>query len=400
MMKNINKILLIITGGIAAYKSLDLIRRLKDNDINVSCILTKSGSEFITPLSVSSLSGNHVYSELFNLTDENKMGHIQLSRDADLVSVAPATTNIISKMAYGSCDDLASTVLMATNKPVFIAPAMNVRMWHNPATQRNIEMLKNDGVKFIGPDKGNMACGEYGLGRMVETENIVNSILDYDLYLSNKSLKDLSALVTAGPTREQIDPVRYISNESSGKQGYAIAQQLFNMGARTTLITGPTNISLPDGPSIIKVKTAEEMLKVSETILPVDIAVCTAAVSDYKVTNKKNEKIKKNSENISIELSENPDILKRISKRNFNRPKLVVGFAAETEDLESNAKLKLSAKGCDWILANNVSDGKVFGEDENKIIFISKEKTENWDQMSKESVATKISDSISDYFKV
>ena len=399
-MKKINKILLIITGGIAAYKSLDLIRRLKDKDINVSCILTKSGSEFVTPLSVSSLSGNHVYSDLFNLTDENKMGHIQLSRDADLILVAPATTNIISKMAYGSCDDLASTVLMATNKPVFVVPSMNVRMWHNPATQRNVEMLTKDGVKFIGPDKGNMACGEYGLGRMAETENIIDSVLDYCLSLSNKSLKDLSALVTAGPTREQIDPVRYISNESSGKQGYAIAQQLFNMGARTTLVTGPTNISLPDGPSIIKVKTAEEMLKVSETILPVDIAVCTAAVSDYKVTNKKNEKIKKNSENISIELSENPDILKRISKRNFNRPKLVIGFAAETEDLENNAKLKLSAKGCDWILANNVSDGKVFGEDENKIIFISKEKTENWDQMSKESVATKISDSISDYFKV
>jgi phosphopantothenoylcysteine decarboxylase/phosphopantothenate--cysteine ligase len=277
---------------------------------------------------------------------------------------------------------------------------MNVRMWHNPATHRNIEMLTKDGVKFIGPDKGNMACGEYGLGRMTETENIIGSILDYDLSLSNKSLKDLSVLVTAGPTREQIDPVRYISNESSGKQGYAIAQQLFNMGAKTTLITGPTNISLPDGPSIIKVKTAEEMLKVSETILPVDIAVCTAAVSDYKVTNKKNEKIKKNSENISIELSENPDILKRISKKNFNRPKLVIGFAAETEDLENNAKLKLSAKGCDWILANNVSDGKIFGEDENKIIFISKEKTENWDQMSKDSVASKISNSISDYFKV
>ena len=399
-MKKINKILLIITGGIAAYKSLDLIRRLKDKDIDVSCILTKSGSEFVTPLSVSSLSGNHVYSDLFNLTDENKMGHIQLSRDADLILVAPATTNIISKMAYGSCDDLASTVLMATNKPVFVVPSMNVRMWHNPATQRNVEMLTKDGVKFIGPDKGNMACGEYGLGRMAETENIIDSVLDYSLSLSNKSLKDLSALVTAGPTKEQIDPVRYISNESSGKQGYAIAQQLFNMGARTTLITGPTNISLPDGPSIIKVKTAEEMLKVSETILPVDIAVCTAAVSDYKVTNKKNEKIKKNSENISIELSENPDILKRISKRNFNRPRLVIGFAAETEDLENNAKLKLSAKGCDWILANNVSDGKVFGEDENKIIFISKEKTENWDQMSKENVATKISDSISDYFKV
>ena len=398
-MKKIKKILLIITGGIAAYKSLDLIRKLKDKDIEVTCVLTKSGSEFITPLSVSSLSGNHVYSELFNLTDENKMGHIQLSRDADLILVAPATTNIISKMAYGSCDDLASTVLMATNKPVFIVPAMNVRMWQNSATQRNIKILVNDGVKFIGPDNGDMACGEYGPGRMAETKNILDSILEHDLFLNNRSLSELSVLVTAGPTREQIDPVRYISNESSGKQGYAIAQQLFNMGAKTTLVTGPTNIALPEGPSIIKVNTAEEMLEASEQLLPVDVAVCTAAVSDYKINNKSKEKIKKNGENISLELSENPDILSRISKRNFNRPHLVIGFAAETEKLEKNAKAKLLTKGCDWILANNVSNGNVFNKDENKIIFISKNKIENWSKMSKDNVAVKISNNISDYFK-
>ena len=243
-MKKIKNILLIITGGIAAYKSLELIRRLKDQNINVTCILTKSGSEFVTPLSVASLSGNHVYSDLFNLTDESKMGHIQLSREADLILVAPATTNIISKMAYGSCDDLASTVLMATDKQVIVVPAMNVRMWHNPATQRNIQMLIKDGVSFIGPDKGDMACGEYGLGRMSETQEIVDSILELNLSSLDQPLKNLSALVTAGPTKEQIDPVRFISNESSGKQGYAIAQSLFNMGAQTTLITGPTNIPL------------------------------------------------------------------------------------------------------------------------------------------------------------
>ena len=398
-MKNIKKILLIITGGIAAYKSLDLIRRLKDKKIDVTCVLTKSGSEFVTPLSVSSLSGNHVYSDLFNLTDESKMGHIQLSRDADLILVAPATTNIISKMAYGSCNDLASTLLIATIKPVFIVPAMNVRMWHNSATQRNIQTLTNDGVKIIGPDKGDMACGEYGLGRMAETKNILDSIQEYDLFLNNRSLNNLSVLVTAGPTREQIDPIRYMSNESSGKQGYAIAQQLFNMGAKTTLITGPTNISFPEGPSIIKVNTAEEMLEVTENLLPVDVAVCTAAVSDYKIKNKRKEKIKKNGKNILLELSENPDILKRISKRNFNRPYLVIGFAAETEELEKNAKSKLLAKGCDWVLANNVSNGKIFGEDENTITFISKDKIENWNKMSKNSVAVKISNNISNYFK-
>lgn len=397
-MKKIKNILLIITGGIAAYKSLELIRRLKDQNINVTCILTKSGSEFVTPLSVASLSGNHVYSDLFNLTDESKMGHIQLSRETDLILVAPATTNIISKMAYGSCDDLASTVLMATDKQVIVVPAMNVRMWHNPATQRNIQMLIKDGVSFIGPDKGDMACGEYGLGRMSETQEIVESILELNLSLLDQPLKNLSALVTAGPTKEQIDPVRFISNESSGKQGYAIAQSLFNMGAQTTLITGPTNIPLPDGPTIVKVNTAEEMLTITEKLLPVDIAVCVAAVSDYKVNKTKITKIKKTGEGISLDLSENPDILKRISKRNSNRPSLVVGFAAETENLKKNAETKLLAKGCDWILANDVSNGKIFGEDNNEITFISKDKLETWDKMSKDSVAMKLSNNISDYF--
>ena len=397
-MKKVKNILLIITGGIAAYKSLELIRRLKDQDINVTCILTKSGSEFVTPLSVASLSGNHVYSDLFNLTDENKMGHIQLSRETDLILVAPATSNTISEMAYGSCDDLASTVLMATNKQVFVVPAMNVRMWHNPATQRNIQMLIEDGIKFIGPEKGDMACGEYGLGRMSETEEIINSIIEYDMSLLSRPLKNLTALITAGPTKEQIDPVRFISNESSGKQGYAIAQNLFDMGAKTTLITGPTNIPLPDGPSILKVNTAEEMLEASEKLLPVDIAVCAAAVSDYKVSDKKNSKIKKDGENISLKLLENPDILKRISNRNSNRPKLVVGFAAETENLINNATTKLLTKGCDWILANDVSSGKVFGDDENQITFISKNKTEKWDKMSKNNVAKKLSSNISEYF--
>tara|TARA_B110000259_G_scaffold65462_1_gene77099 strand:- start:9037 stop:10236 length:1200 start_codon:yes stop_codon:yes gene_type:complete len=397
-MNKLKNILLIITGGIAAYKSLELIRRLKDQNINVTCILTKSGSEFITPLSVSSLSGNHVYSDLFHLTDENKMGHIELSRAADLILIAPATTNIISKMAYGSCDDLASTILMATNKPVYIVPAMNVRMWHNPATQRNIQTLVEDGVKFIGPDKGDMACGEYGLGRMSETQEIIDTILEHETSLLKQPLKMFSALVTAGPTRELIDPVRYISNKSSGKQGYAIAESLHHMGARTTLITGPTNIPLPIGPTIIKVNTAEEMLNATEALLPVDIAICAAAVSDYKANHGINEKIKKNGENITIDLTENPDILKRIGKRNSSRPSLVIGFAAETSDLLKNANYKLTAKGCDWILANDVSDGKIFGDDNNKIEFITKHSSHSWEKMSKEKVAEKLSKNIINYF--
>jgi phosphopantothenoylcysteine decarboxylase/phosphopantothenate--cysteine ligase len=279
-----------------------------------------------------------------------------------------------------------------------VVPAMNVRMWHNAATQRNIQTLIDDGIRFIGPNKGDMACGEYGLGRMSEPQEIINSIIEYDNSLIHQPLKNFSAFVTAGPTREKIDPVRFISNESSGKQGYAIAQSLFNMGAKTTLITGPTNIPLPEGPSIIKVNTAEEMLDACEQQLPADITICSAAVSDYRVNNKKNSKIKKTGENISLDLSENPDILKRISKRNANRPSLVIGFAAETGEVEKNAKLKLYSKGCDWILANDVSDGKVFNQDINKITFITDSLTEKWNEMSKDDVASKLSTNIINHF--
>ena len=397
-MKQNKKILLIITGGIAAYKSLEVIRGLKEHNFEVTCVLTKSGSEFVTPLSVESLSGNKVYTDLFNLTDEHQMGHIQLSRVADVILVAPATANIISKIAYGVSDDLASTVLMATNKPILLAPAMNVRMWLNNATQRNVDTLKTDGINFIGPNIGSMACGEYGEGRMSEPSEIIKYTINFINDKNLSPLKNYSALVTSGPTREMIDPVRYISNESSGKQGHAIAQAIFNLGAKTTLVSGPTSIPNPLGPKTIEVKSANEMLDACESLLPTDIAVCAAAVGDYKVSNISSEKIKKSGSKIHIELEENPDILSRISKRNDKRPKLVVGFAAETENLIRNAKLKLQEKGCDWILANNISDGEVIGKDENKIHFTSHNKNKEWDSMSKDEVAKKLTDKIVDYF--
>ena len=397
-MKPNKKILLIITGGIAAYKSLDVIRGLKDRGHDITCVLTKSGSEFVTPLSLESLSGNKVYSDLFNLNDEHEMGHIQLSRSADLILVAPATANIISKIAYGVCDDLASTILMATNKPVLIAPSMNVRMWLNNATQRNINTLKLDGINLIGPDTGPMACGEYGEGRMSEPSEIIRHTTNFIEDMNFSPLKNYSALITSGPTREMIDPVRYISNESSGKQGHAIAKAIFDLGAKTTLISGPTSIPDPVGPKIVKVNSAREMLDACESSLPVDIAVCAAAVGDYKISNASPEKIKKTGSKISIELEENPDILSRISKRNSERPKLVVGFAAETENLISNAELKLKEKGCDWILANNISNGDIIGKDENKIHFFSLNEKKEWDTMTKHDVAKKLSKKIVNHF--
>ena len=397
-MEQNKKILLIVTGGIAAYKSLNLIRELKEQRCDVTCVLTKSGSEFVTPLSLESLSGNKVYTDLFNLNDENEMGHIQLSRSADVILVAPATANIISKIAYGISDDLASTVLMATNKPVLVAPSMNVRMWLNNATQRNVNTLKSDGINFIGPDIGSMACGEYGEGRMSEPGEIVKYTIDFLEKIDFSPLKNYSALVTSGPTREMIDPVRYISNESSGKQGHAIAKAIFELGAKTTLISGPTSIPDPIGPTIIKINSATEMSEACESLLPIDIAVCAAAVGDYKISNVSNEKIKKSGSKITIELEENPDILSRISKRNSNRPKLVIGFAAETENLISNAELKLKEKGCDWILANDISNGEVIGHDNNKIHFISLDEKSEWDTMSKNDVAKKLSNKIANYF--
>ena len=397
-MKTNRKILLIITGGIAAYKSLDVIRGLKEKNCDVTCVLTKSGSEFVTPLSLESLSGNKVYTDLFNLNDEHEMGHIQLSRSADLILVAPATANIISKIAYGISDDLASTILMATNKPVLVAPSMNVHMWINNATQRNINTLKLDGINLIGPDTGSMACGEYGEGRMSEPSEIIEHTINLIEKINFAPLKNYSALITSGPTREMIDPVRYISNESSGKQGHAIAKAIFDLGAKTTLISGPTSIPNPVGPTIVKVKTAAEMSDVCESLLPTDIAVCAAAVGDYKISNKSSEKIKKSGTKISIELEENPDILSRISKRNSKRPKLVIGFAAETENLIFNAELKLKEKGCDWILANDISNEKVIGKNDNKVHFISRDEKIEWNSMSKIDVAKKLSKKIVNHF--
>ena len=392
------KILLIITGGIAAYKSLETIRGLIEEGCDVTCVLTKSGSKFVTPLSVESLSGNKVYTDLFNLNDEHEIGHIQLSRSADVILVAPATANIISKIAYGISDDLASTILMATNKPVLLAPAMNVRMWLNNATQRNINTLRSDGINLIGPDIGSMACGEYGEGRMSEPSEIIKYTIDFIEKINFSPLNNYSALITSGPTREMIDPVRYISNESSGKQGHAIAKAIFDLGAKTTLISGPTSIPDPVGPEIVKVKSATEMFDACESLLPTDIAVCVAAVGDYKISNASPEKIKKSGSKILIELEENPDVLSRISKRNSQRPRLVIGFAAETENLISNAEKKLKEKGCDWILANDISNGKIIGQDKNKVHFISLDEKSEWDTMSKNEVAKKLSDKIVNYF--
>ena len=394
------KILLIITGGIAAYKSLDLIRKFREEGCDITCILTKSGSEFVTPLSIESLSENRVYTVLFNLTDEHQMGHIQLSRMADAILIAPATANIISKMTHGISDDLASTVLKATNKPVLIAPAMNVQMWINASTQRNIEVLKNDGINFIGPEIGSMACGEYGEGRLSETSTIVRETLDFIYAYYSKPLKDLSAIVTAGPTQEMIDPIRFISNESSGKQGYAIADRLSQLGAKTTLVSGPTHLDPPANCNLIKVRSANDMLNACENSLPSDIVVCAAAVGDFKVEKFNNEKIKKSGNTLNLELNENVDILKSIGTRNSKRPKLVIGFAAETNNLIENATKKLNSKGSDWIIANDVSNGKVIGKNHNEICLISNHGVENWPEMTKSDVAKKLSQRIVDHFSL
>ena len=394
------KILLIITGGIAAYKSLELIRELREENCDVTCILTKAGSEFVTPLSIESLSENKVYTDLFNLTDEHQMGHIQLSRMADAILIAPATANIISKMTHGISDDLASTVLKATNKPVLIAPAMNVQMWINASTQRNIEVLKNDGINFIGPEIGSMACGEYGEGRLSETSTIARETLDFIYAYYSKPLKDLSAIVTAGPTQEMIDPIRFISNESSGKQGYAIADRLSQLGAKTTLVSGPTHLDPPANCNLIKVRSANDMLNACENSLPSDIVVCAAAVGDFKVEKFNNEKIKKSGKTLNLELNENVDILKSIGTRNSKRPKLVIGFAAETNNLIENATKKLNSKGSDWIIANDVSNGKVIGKNHNEICLISNRGVENWPEMTKSDVAKKLSQRIVDHFSL
>ena len=380
-------ILLIIGGGIAAYKSLELIRLLKGRGIVVHAIMTKAAEEFVTPLSVASLSGEKVHSALFNLMDEVEMGHIELSRSADLVVVVPATADLMAKMAQGLAGDLASTTLLATDKPVLIAPAMNVRMWLHAATQRNLATLNADGVHVIGPNEGDMACGEFGPGRMAEPVEILAAI---EALLQPKLLAGKKILITAGPTREAIDPVRYISNHSSGKQGYALAEAAAKAGADVTLISGPVSLPKPFGVKIIDVQTADEMLAACEKSLPVDAAIFAAAVADWKVASPALQKIKKDISCVTPTLSfaENPDILQTISKSKL-RPQVVVGFAAETENVIENAKAKLTKKACDLIIANDVSEG-VFGADKNAVHLVSKSGVETWPQLSKAEVATRI----------
>ena len=383
------KILLIICGGISAYKSLELIRLFKKNGASIKTILTKNAKEFVTPLSVSSLSQEKVYDDIFNAEKEAEMDHISLSRWADAVLVAPITANTISKVASGNAEDLASTVLLASNKQIFLAPAMNVRMWEHPSTKENILKLKSFGYKIIGPEIGDMACGEYGEGKMTEPNEIVNTLKNYFSNLDKN--KKLKALVTAGPTNEYIDPVRFITNKSSGKQGYEIAKCLRDNGFDTTLISGKTSIKPLDGVNFVSVETAEEMFKESLNNLPTDVAIFSAAVSDFKVKNYKSTKIKKNEE-FNLELEKNIDILNHISNHNSLRPKITIGFAAETNNLSTNAKEKLNEKNCDWVIANDVSDQTIgFGSDFNKISIFYKDKPEeNFEKMSKSLVAEEI----------
>ena len=383
-------VLLIVGGGIAAYKVHELVRLLKTRGATVRIILTRAAEQFVTPLSLASLSGEKVYTSLFSLTDEVEMGHIQLSRAADLLVVAPATADLIAKMANGLADDLASTALLATDKRILVAPAMNVRMWRHPATMRNIETLQRDGVTLAGPNDGEMACGEFGPGRMAEPNEILTAIVDM-LKPKAQPLAGRKVVITAGPTREPIDPVRFISNHSSGKQGYAIARAAVELGAETVLVSGPVSLPIPPGVQLMPVETAQEMLEICEGEMPADIAIFTAAVADWRVAAEAPEKIKKTGGGPpSLMLAENPDILATIS-RSAKRPRIVVGFAAETEHVTEHAVQKLKRKGCDLIVANDVSrDAGVFGGDRNTIHLVSATGVEDWPQMSKDDVAQKL----------
>jgi len=386
------RILLIIGGGIAAYKSLELIRRLKERDISVRVVMTEAAQRFVTPLAAGALVGERVFTDLFDQAQEFDVGHIRLARECDLIIVAPATADFMAKAAHGLANDLASAILLATDKPVLMAPAMNPRMWTNAATRRNFATLQADGVRFVGPNAGEMAeRGESGLGRMAEPEEIRDAAL---ALLTDGPLKGKRALVTAGPTIEAIDPVRFLSNRSSGKQGYAIAAALAELGADVTLVSGPTNLAAPAGVTRVNVESAREMLEASEAALPLDVAVMVAAVADWRPTQEAQTKIKKDATGVpAIALQENPDILATLSKAGKKRPKLVVGFAAETDHVEEHARAKIAKKGCDWIVANDVS-GDVMGGADNTVILISKEKTETWPRMAKEAVARKLANEI------
>jgi phosphopantothenoylcysteine decarboxylase/phosphopantothenate--cysteine ligase len=382
------RVLLIIGGGIAAYKSLDLIRRLKESGASVRVVMTEAAQRFVTPLAAGAIAGERVFTDLFDQAQEFDVGHIRLARECDLIIVAPATADLMAKAAHGLANDLASAILLATSTPVMMAPAMNPHMWTNAATRRNFATLQAQGMRFIGPNEGEMAeRGERGIGRMAEPNEIRDAAL---ALLSDGPLKGKRALVTAGPTIEAIDPVRFLSNRSSGKQGYAIAAALAELGADVTLVSGPTNLPAPQGVKRVNVESAREMLEASEAASPLDVAVMVAAVADWRPTKEAPSKIKKDAGGIpTIALQENPDILATLSKAGKKRPKLVIGFAAETDNVEDNARAKIAKKGCDWIVANDVS-GDVMGGADNSVILITKDRTETWPRMAKEAVARKL----------
>lgn len=390
------KLLLIISGGIAAYKSLELVRLATKAGMNVTAVLTKAGEEFVTPLSLQALTGSKVYRDLFSLTDESEMGHIELSRAADFVVVAPASADLLAKMAHGLADDLASTLLLATDKRVMVAPAMNVRMWEHPATVANIKTLRQRGVMVVEPESGPMACGEFGPGRLAEPPVILAAI---QAALNDGPLRGKHAIVTSGPTHEPIDPVRYIANRSSGKQGHAIASALAALGAKVTLVTGPVALPDPHGLDVVHVETAQQMLQAIQAALPADIAVCAAAVGDWRVATRADQKIKKNGDAVpSLTLSENPDILAGLSAPGPLRPHLVIGFAAETENLIAHAQAKRARKGCDWLVANDVGGTDIMGGEENEIVLLTAQGNDVWKRMSKHNVATALASKIKDYF--
>ena len=397
-MLNGKRILLIVAGGIAAFKSLELIRLLRKEGASVRCVLTDAGARFVTPLSLQALTEDRVYGDMFSLTDESEMGHIQLSRDADLLVVAPATADLLARMAAGVADDLAATVLLATDKPVLAAPAMNVRMWTHAATVANVETLQKRGISFVGPNDGAMACNEFGPGRMSEPEEIAAAV--GAMLVRERPLAGKRVLVTSGPTREAIDPVRYISNHSSGKQGHAIAAALARFGAEVTLVCGPVSIADPAGVKTVKVDSADEMLAACVRVGAVDVAVCAAAVADWKAARTAAAKIKKKPGGPPpvLELASNPDILATLSKPGSRRPKLVVGFAAETENLVANAVDKRKRKGCDWIVANDVSPATgTFGGERNTVHLISAEGIEEWPTLAKDEVAVRLASRIADH---
>ena len=397
------RILLVIAGGIAAYKCLDLVRRLREHGAEVRCILTRAGAAFVTPLSVETLTGETVFSDTLALTEDSDIAHIRLGQEADIVVAAPATADIMAKMAHGIADDLATSTLLAADRPVLAAPAMNTRMWFHPATRRNRARLEADGVRFVGPNDGPLAEGESGPGRMAEVPEIIAAIAAMLGAAPPRPLAGLRVLVTSGPTHEPIDPVRFLGNRSSGKQGHAIASACAGAGAAVLLVSGPTQQPAPAGVETVRIETAEDMLAACEQGLPADIAICAAAVSDWRAAAPRTSKLKKGEGGVpALELAENPDILARLSAAGPERPRLVIGFAAETEDLEANAAAKLAAKGCDWILANRVAEGAVFGDDENDIRLLTQgadgapPAVERWPRMSKAGVAARLVARIAD----